>query len=101
MSEADTLPELADDDLDVLLEALEAWESKDVAGDMMTDILDSVLTRQHGGMPLNVAADRERDKLKKAQAKKWRKERSVLLRAKLIQIRDRRRAEHLTRDALA
>jgi hypothetical protein len=87
------LPELTDDDLDVLVEALEAWESKDVAGEMLGDVVESMLTR---GDPVAVAKirdQRQRDKYDRERARTARKERSVLLRAKLLTLRDRRRVE--------
>lgn len=96
----DWLPELADDDLDTLIEALEAWESKDIAGDMMVTLFDSVLTQKHGEMPPQVAKERYTENLRREAAKKLRKERSVMLRAKLLTIRDRRRAQRMTDDAL-
>jgi hypothetical protein len=96
----DWLPELADDDLEVLLEALEAWEHKDVAGDLAGAWIDAMLTKSAGPPPADIAERRRRDEAKRAQQQHWRKERSVLLRAKLIVIRDRRHSERMTQDAL-
>lgn len=96
----DWIPELQDDDLEVLLEALEAWESKDVFGDAMGDLMGSLLTRGDPIARSQLEHERDRDKAQRAQAKKLRKDRSVLLRAKLITIRDRRHAEALERSAL-
>jgi hypothetical protein len=97
---SDSLPELADDDLETLIEALEAWEVKDLSGELMTSLMDSMLTDRRGPMPPEARMERERDKQKSQVEKRMRKERSVLLRAKLLTIRDRRRAETMVRDSL-
>lgn len=97
---SDPIPELADDDLDVLMEALEAWEVKDQFGDAMTNIVGSMIARRDPIARARMEHERAVDKRNAEHAKRMRKERSVLLRAKLLQIRDRRRAEHLTDEAL-
>jgi hypothetical protein len=95
----DGLPEFADDDIEVLMEALEAWEVKDAAATITTHVLDNMLARRLGHAPAaTMKSDAEVRQL--ARDKRWRKERSLLLRAKLLQIRDRRHAESLTEDAL-
>lgn len=99
MSDVDWTPELADDDLDTLMEALEAREVKDLSGEIMVDLVDSMLSGR-GPKPPQVIEARERERHDKEAAKKLRKERSVLLRAKLLTIRDRRRAERMTTEAL-
>src|ERR1700738_4742882 len=96
----DWMPELGDDDLDVLMEALEAWEAKDVSGDIMVAVIDGMMSRSHGPMPPDIAEKRRVDKLNAERDKRTRKERSVLLRAKLLTIRDRRRADHMVEGAL-
>lgn len=96
----DWTPELADDDLDTLMDALEAWESKDLSGEIMGSMFDSLFTSKAGPMPANIVADRAREQRERESAKRLRKERSVLLRAKLLMIRDRRCAEHMMHDAL-
>lgn len=95
----DWMPELGDDDLDVLMDALEAWESKDLSGEIMGSVLDSMLTRREP-MPPEVMMQRQLDKDQKERDKRTRKERSVMLRAKLLTIRDRRRAERMVEGAL-
>ncbi len=97
----DWLLELDDSDLETLIDALEAWESKDMAGDIMGTLLDSVLSQKHRGMPADVSEQRRRDVAEREANKRMRKERSVLLRAKLLTIRDRRRAERMTHEALS
>lgn len=96
----DWVPELGDDDLDVLMEALEAWESKDLFGNAMGDMLEDLLTRKVGPMEPEAVMQRRMQKERQEHDKRSRKERSVLLRAKLITLRDRRRAEHMVDGAL-
>ncbi len=98
---SDETYELANDDLDTLIEALEAWEQKDLSGEIMGHVIDSMLTRRGDGpMPQSVAEERQREKAERESAKKFRKERSILLRAKLLMIRDRRRSQHMVDEAL-
>ena len=98
---ADWIPELADDDLDFLMDALEAWEAKDIATGMMVDMVAGMMIDRRDPA---ARADFEREvQTRRAEgisAKRLRKERSVLLRAKLLTIRDRRRAEHMVEGAL-
>jgi hypothetical protein len=99
---ADWLPELTDDDLATLQEALEAWESKDAAGEMFGDVIEALLTdRMPERQAQGVAATRAAQKLKAQRAQAVRKERSVILRAKLLTLRDRRRVESAAAAAIA
>jgi hypothetical protein len=82
----DWLPELDDDDIDTIAEALEAWESNE-AGEMWTWIGTIESIPPNIRMRVNALASKERDMAR------IRKERSVTLRAKLIQLRNRRRVE--------
>lgn len=98
MSEKDWLPELDDDDLAILMEALEAWESKDAAGEMFGDVVEMIVTG--GGEPRDsrharIREERRIQRLDRDRAKAQRKERSVLLRAKLLTLRDRRRVDRV------
>jgi hypothetical protein len=77
----------------VLVEALEAWESKDFAGEMMVDIVESIMKPDNPAAVAKLRDERQRDKHARERAKALRKERSVLLRAKLLTLRDRRRVE--------
>ena len=72
------------DDVQVLLEAMEAWENKDDAGALMSGMVGALLTK--GDEEWKAKQKESDDKL--AAAKRMRKERSVLLRAKLIQFKD-------------
>ena len=89
----DWLPELADDDLATLMEALEAWEVKDQASEMFGDVMEAVVTTPGTRESQAFVESRQREKQKRDAAKSARKERSVLLRAKLLMLRERRRTE--------
>jgi hypothetical protein len=93
--------ELTRDDLNVLLEAVESWERKDDAGDLMTMIVDGTIGRMASPEAVaEMAAIRAVEKEEKAAAKRNRKERSVLLRAKLLQIRDAQTAAEMVASTL-
>jgi hypothetical protein len=95
------LPEISDDDIAVLveaLEALEAWETKDFAGEMMSDLFGAMLVKKDPDAKAQIDQDQRSDKLKRARATALRKERSVILRAKLLTIRERRRVDVVVRD---
>jgi hypothetical protein len=96
----DWLPEIDDVDLQTIMEALEAWERKDDAGTLVSAILELSVA---GRDPVERAIAERRLQESKAQAEadqRMRKERSVMLRAKLLHLRDRRRAEAEVRSAL-
>lgn len=77
------------DDMNVLLEAMEAWESKDMAVEIMGEMLAGVMTdRRDPIAKAQLEAERAERQKKSSEARQHRKERSVLLRAKLIQMRD-------------
>ena len=88
--------ELTEQELTLLIEATEAWENKDSGQEIMFSLLDSMVTDK---MPPEKKAEVERERLerrRKAEAdKKIRKERSIMLRAKLLQMRDALAAETL------
>jgi hypothetical protein len=94
------LPELGDDDLAVLVEALEAWERKDQAGEMMGDLMEEMVRGREPHSRAHVEARIAAEKRERERATQLRKERSLLLRAKLLTIRDRRRGDAFSRDAL-
>jgi hypothetical protein len=89
MSVPDDLPELDDDDLAVLGEALEAWEHKDAASEIFGDMLEAFAGGHRTVASLHES--RAKEKADALRERTIRKERSVLLRAKLIAIRKRRR----------
>ena len=84
--------ELDRSDLDVLIEAVETWESSDALGEFMGDMVMAMVGPKDG--PEREEWQRKREveradrKRKQDDEKRVRKERSILLRAKLIALRD-------------
>lgn len=83
---------LTRDDLNIMIEAVEAWESKGLVGEMITMMAEGI-----GGPPPGVSVEAYREQLDRkrkardaaaASEKKLCKEQSILLRAKLIALRD-------------
>lgn len=87
------MTDLTREDLDVLVEAVEAWESSGALGEFMGEMISAISGPKDG--PEREEWQRRRDAEKaaavaaKAAEKRARKERSILLRAKLISLRDR------------
>ena len=83
-------PSLEPEDIETLLEALRAWEDKDF-GSMLTGILlTSMIEGGQGEAAKVAAAERQRVAQQKYDREKaGRKERSILLQAKLIEMRGR------------
>lgn len=87
------------DDLNVLMEAMEAWENKDTAGELMGSLLTAMLApHDTDEQKANLQREQDEARLRATDAKNMRKERSILLRAKLIQMLDSARAGVLTSD---
>lgn len=84
-------PTLDHDDINVLIEALEAWEHKDAAAEVMSGFVSAMLPH----------ADERLAKMKREResATRIRKERSVFLKAKLLTMRDGIEAEEFSRAA--
>lgn len=97
---------LTREDLDVLIEATEAWESKDSFGDLFEGVLTAMIGPREDG-PEREAWLRKQEALRAdknvaaEQAKRVRKERSIILRAKLIQMRDSVEADNFATAARA
>lgn len=86
-------------ELDLLFEAVEKWEQGDPARDMMSRITASMMMPD--GHPGRRAVEEKLTEMERASAveTKRRKERGVMLRAKLIQLRDGLDADDLLRTA--
>jgi hypothetical protein len=97
---ADWLPELDDDDIATLVDALEAWEQKDLSGEIFSDILDTVMTSKEQRVADDYKRARRDERQTRERDRAVRKERSVMLRAKLLTLRNRRRVERLTANAV-
>lgn len=92
------LPDISDDDIGVLLEALEAWETKDAAGELFGDVFGAVIAGKDAVLKAEMDNRMQSEKVKRERAKVLRKERSIILRAKLLTIRERRRVDQVVRD---
>lgn len=93
----DWLPELSDDDLAALMDALEAWETKDQAHEMFGDVVEMIVTKGDPSSHADLREQRRKEKVTRDRERAIRKERSVLLRAKILTLRERRRVEHVVR----
>lgn len=82
-------------DIDILVEALTAWEHKEVAGDMMTSLLTATLIGNDPQLREKCKQEADERKLKGAKALQGRQETSILLKAKLIGIKNVLEADHL------
>lgn len=83
---------LSRQDLDALIEAVEAWENKDDAGNIVESLMLSSM--RIGDIP-GIKEEASRKAANRQAEKKIRKERSIILRAKLLQIRDSLAADEL------
>ena len=91
------MAELTTDDISMLLEALTAWEDKDFSGMMIGTLIGGMLTDDKE----KAKRDREVELVKYNEAKKVRQERSILLKAKLIGMKDSTIAAHALDEAPA
>jgi hypothetical protein len=82
-------------DLDLLLEAVEIWEKESEQREFMGDMMAVALARDEAQWE-RLQAKRDEVALAREQENRRRKERGVLLRAKLITLRDRLGAAELT-----
>lgn len=85
---------LTKQDIDVLIDAVEAWEKGDSGGEIISSLMTGMFCRTDDDRR---EAERRQlpGKLKAESEKKMRKERGVTLRAKLIAIRDSLDADEL------
>lgn len=94
------LLEIDDADIDILCDALEAWENKDMAVNMMADLMESVMADRNERASASFANARAATKDKADREKRERKSASVILRAKLLTIRAGRSADSALRRAV-
>lgn len=95
------MEKLTSDDISILLESLKAWEEKDLAGDLMSTLLEGMLLKPRNEMEeAQQKADREAKRAKADSERAYRKERSVLLQAKLISMRNSTYADSFIASAL-
>ncbi len=76
-------------DLDILIEALDAWENKEMAGEMMGELMTMMMLGKDATQEDKAEYEINRDaKREKAEfEKRERKETSLLLKAKLIMLK--------------
>lgn len=77
--------ELSSDDINVLCEALEAWEQKDTMTDLMADMIGAMFTKGDPESKAKAEAERIKAEAERNMRATARKKRSVVLRAKLLQ----------------
>jgi hypothetical protein len=84
-------------DLEVLSEAMEMWENKDTIEDMAMAIGDAIFMKDKDEFELQELKARRQGVVKEREGtRKVRKERAVLIRAKLIMLKDSMAAENLS-----
>lgn len=77
-------------DLDILFEAVEKWEQDDMSAEVIGMMFESMAPPE---AQAKIKIEREERDRKRFAAKKQRKERGVLLRAKLLTLKDKAEVE--------
>lgn len=79
---------LTNDDIETLMEALVSWENKDTAGNMLGSLIGAlIIPKDNEQAQLEYKQHEEQSRAKLEKDSKIRKERSILLQAKLIQLK--------------
>ena len=78
---------LTNKEIDTLIDALTAWESKDLAGNLIGCLFSAMLTKDDPVAKEKARIREEAETQKSEREKAERKEQSLLLKAKLIQIK--------------
>ena len=79
--------ELTRQDMDLLIEAVECWEKKDVEGSVVGSLLGAMFCRTEEDKE-HYKREQEKQKAERDRSSRTTKERSILLRSKLIAMRD-------------
>lgn len=88
--------ELTRQDVDILIEAVDAWISKDFGVTVVTDVMEMVLSGQATEEQKVVMKEQKAKRAAEVTAKrKQREERAIVLKAKLLKLRDSITVEHL------
>jgi hypothetical protein len=82
---------LTAEDINILIEALDAWTDKDAVANLMEDIIPIAIARSR--QEAESLQTKFSTKQGRAAAKALRKERAIVLQAKLIEMRIRLEAE--------
>lgn len=80
-------------DLDVLFKAVEKWEQDDPSGELIGMMVEGMLGDRSPEAKAKIQAEREERERKRKIAMRQRKERGVILRAKLVLLKDKADAE--------
>ncbi len=84
--------DVTEDDIDTLVEALEEWEHKGASGELVGDMFGAMfIDKATPEAKAKYEAERAESRRKRERETAVRKERSVILRAKLLSIRNDRR----------
>lgn len=79
--------ELTIEDIDVLIEAVEKWETADASDDLMFGMMGIMLAGSKENAD-KILKEQEVDRANSKEKRQVKKERAVLLKAKLIQMKD-------------
>ena len=82
--------EFSNEDVDMLIDAVDAWVDKDAAGNILIEMMEAVFVPKDAPMEMKeeIRTKREGEKLKAKSEKKLRKERAIMMKAKLLKLRD-------------
>lgn len=87
-------------ELNSLIEAVDAWVDKDLGADIMGAVFEGMaVDRGNPEAALRAKQQADAARAKRDQERKIRKERAILLQAKLIQMRDSQAADKLLEDS--
>lgn len=76
-------------EIQILIEAVDAWVDKDFGHTIMTDMITMVISDGASAeMKEKMKRDKVEDRIKEKQAKTLRKEQAIILKAKLLKARD-------------
>lgn len=92
--------QLDSSDIEVLVEALKAWEQKDLASSMMGTLLTGILSSQKSSDMSDWEKREQEREAKREREVKLRQERSIMLQAKLFALRNQLTTDNLVSEAL-
>lgn len=91
--------ELTLDELKVLQESLDAWVSAGDSGEILAGLMGAMLVPKDSPNYDEFVAEEKARKVRLLDEKRSKKERAILIQAKLIQLMDQKRAEALVASA--
>lgn len=87
---------LTNEDINILLEAVDAWLARGLSGYMMSTMISAIAIRDPEERKKAMQEEKDCEKSKEAE-KAVEKERAIVLKAKLLMIRDKKYADELAR----